>query len=73
MEEIVNFLENVHHANIRFCCLSPLGLCLVQISSSLERQVKINLSPLQLDDIREIEIVEHDRGLNFRSCPSTRT
>jgi hypothetical protein len=33
----------------------------------------INLSPLQLDDIREIDIVEHDRGLNFRSCPFTRT
>jgi hypothetical protein len=45
----------------------------VQFSSSLERQVMINLSPLQLDDIREIVIVEHDRGLNFRSCPFTRT
>jgi hypothetical protein len=73
MEEIVDFLENVHHATIRFCCLSPLGLCLVQFSFSLERQVMINLSPLQLDDIREIDIVEHDRGLNFRSCPFTRT
>jgi hypothetical protein len=73
MEEIVDFLENVHHATIWSCCLSPLGLCLVQFSSSLERQVMINLSPLQLDDIREIVIVEHDRGLNFRSCPFTRT
>jgi hypothetical protein len=33
----------------------------------------INLSPMQLDDVREIVIVEHDRGLNFRSCPFTRT
>jgi hypothetical protein len=33
----------------------------------------INLSPLQLDDLREIVIFEHDRGLNFRSCPFTRT
>jgi hypothetical protein len=45
----------------------------VQFSSSLERQVMINLSPIQLDDVREIVIVEHDRGLNFRSCPFTRT
>jgi hypothetical protein len=73
MEEIVVFLENVHHATIRSCCLSLLGLCLVQFSSSLERQVMINLSPMQLDDVREIDIVEHDRGLNFRSCPFTRT
>jgi hypothetical protein len=73
MDEIVVFLENVHHATIRSCCLSPLGLCLVQFSSTLERQVMINLSPMQLDDVREIEIVEHDRGLNFRSCPFTCT
>jgi energy-coupling factor transporter transmembrane protein EcfT len=58
---------------IRSCCLSPLGLCLVQFFSSLERQVMISCSPMQLDELREIEIVQHDRGINFRSCPFTRT
>lgn len=33
----------------------------------------VNLSPLQLDDVREIVIEEHDRGLNWRNCPFTRT
>jgi hypothetical protein len=73
MEEVVAFLEEEQHAVIRSCCLSPLGLCLVQFSSSLERQVMISRSPMQLDEMREIEIVEHDRGINFRSCPFTRT
>jgi hypothetical protein len=73
MEEVVAFLEEEQHAVIRSCCLSPLGLCLVQFSSSLERQVMISRSPMQLDELREIEIVEHDRGINFRSCPFTRT
>jgi hypothetical protein len=30
-------------------------------------------SPMQLDIQREIVFVEHDRGINFRSCPFTRT
>jgi hypothetical protein len=33
----------------------------------------ISRSPIQFDEMREIEIVEHDKGLNFRSCPFTRT
>jgi hypothetical protein len=33
----------------------------------------ISRSPMQLDIQREIVIVEHDRGINFRSCPFTRT
>jgi hypothetical protein len=32
----------------------------------------ISRSPMQLDELREIEVVEHDRGVNFRSCPFTR-
>jgi hypothetical protein len=72
MEEVVVFLEEEQHAVIRSCCLSPLGLCFVQFSSSLERQVMISRSPMQLDELREIEVVEHDRGVNFRSCPFTR-
>jgi hypothetical protein len=73
MEEVVAFLEEEQHAVICSCCLSPLGICLVQFSSLLERQVMISRSPMQLDEMREIEIVEHDRGINFRSCPFTRT
>jgi hypothetical protein len=73
MEEVVAFLEEEQHAVIRSYCLSPLGLCLLQFSSSLERQVMISRSPMQLDIQREIVIVEHDRGINFRSCPFTRT
>jgi hypothetical protein len=33
----------------------------------------ISRSPMQLDEMREIEIVEHDRGINFRSYPFTHT
>jgi hypothetical protein len=33
----------------------------------------IGRSPLQLDEVREINIVEHYRGLNFRNCPFTHT
>jgi hypothetical protein len=37
------------------------------------RQAMVNLSPHQLDDVREITVEEHDKGLNLRSCPFTRT
>jgi hypothetical protein len=63
--EVVTFLEEVQHAVVRSCCLSPLGLCLVQFSSSLEWQIMISRSPMQLDEVREIAVVEHDRGLTF--------
>jgi hypothetical protein len=51
MEEVVAFLEEEQHAVVRSCCLSPLGLCLVHFSSSLERQIMISCSPLQLDEV----------------------
>jgi hypothetical protein len=73
MEEVVAFLEEEQHAVIRSCCLSPLGSCLVQFSSSLERQVMISRSHMQLDIQREMVIVDNDRGINFRSCAFTRT
>jgi hypothetical protein len=73
MEKVVTFLEEEQLAVIRSCCLSPLGLCLMQFSTSLESQVMISRSPMQLDELREIEIVEHDRGINFRNCPFTCT
>ena len=53
--------------------LSPLGLCLVQFHSATARQAMINLSPIQLDDDRLITVQAHDRGINLRSCPFTRT
>jgi hypothetical protein len=65
MEEVVTFLEEVQHAVVLSCCLSPLGPCLVQFSSSLEWQIMISRSPMQLDEVREIAVVEHDMGLTF--------
>ena len=73
VDEIVDFFENVHGVRIRSSCLSPLGLCLVQFQSATARQPMINLSPIQLDDDRLITVQAHDRGINLRSCPFTRT
>ena len=53
--------------------LSPLGLCLVQFHYPTAKQAMINLSPLQLDGVREIVVQALDRGINLRSCPFTRT
>jgi hypothetical protein len=33
----------------------------------------VNLSPHQLDEVRVFTVEEHDKGLNLRSCPFTRT
>lgn len=33
----------------------------------------INMSPHQLDAMREIVVEEYDRGINLRNCPFTRT
>jgi hypothetical protein len=73
MEEVVEFLVEERRAFVDSSCLSLLGLCLVQFRSPVTRQAMINLSPLQLDANRQIIVQEHDRGLNLRSCPFSRT
>ena len=73
MEEVVEFLEVEHRVRVRYSYLSPLGLCLVQFHSLIVRQILVDQSSLQLDVEREVIIQEHDRGINVRSCPFTRT
>lgn len=73
MDEVVEYFEEEHHVRVESSCLSPLGLCLVQFRSPVDRQTMINMSPHQLDALREIIVVEHDRGINLRNCPFTRT
>lgn len=73
MDEVVHYFEEEHNVRIESNCLSPLGLCLIQFRSPVARQAMINLSPHQLDDVTEVIVEEHDRGINLRSCPFTRT
>lgn len=73
MEEVVDFFEQEYQVRVLSSCMSPLGLCLVQFHSPVARQAMVNLSPHQLDHVREIVVEEHDRGLNLRNCPFTRT
>lgn len=73
MDEVVDFFEEVRQVRIASSCLSPLGLCLLRFSSPITRQAMVNLSPFQLDENRDIVVVEHDRGRNWRNCPFTRT
>lgn len=72
-EEVIDYLKEAQRARVESCCLSPLGLCLVQFSSPIVRQAMINLNPHQLDVDRQFIVFEHDRGINLRSCPFTRT
>lgn len=69
----MHYFEEVHRVRVLSSYLSPLGLCLVEFSSPVSRQVLIDHSPHQLDDLREVFVEEHDRGINLRSCPFTRT
>jgi len=73
MDEVVTFFEEVHNVRIQSSFLSTLGLCLAQFRSPIARQSMISQSPLQLDDFREVSVVEHDHGINLRDCPFTRT
>jgi hypothetical protein len=73
IDEVVAFFEDFHRMRIRSCCLSPLGLCLIQFPSDVARQALINLSLMHLDNGNVITVVEHDRGINLRNCPFTRT
>jgi hypothetical protein len=73
MDEVVNYFEHEHPVRVLSSCLSPLGLCLIQFNSPIARQTMVNHSPYQLDAVREIVVEEHDRGLNLRNCPFTRT
>jgi hypothetical protein len=73
MGEVVEYFEEVHNVGVVSRCLSPLGLCLIQFHLPIARKAMVNLSPHQLDDIREITVEEHDRGIRLRSCPFLRT
>jgi hypothetical protein len=57
----------------RSCCPSPLGLCLAQFPSAIARQAMINLSPHHFGNGRVLRVVEHDRGINLRNSPFSRT
>lgn len=54
-------------------CPSPLGLCLLQFHSPVARDTMISLSSHQQDNVREIVVEAHDRGINLRACLFTRT
>ena len=73
MDEVVNCFEEERHVRVLSSCLSPLGLYLIQFHSPVARQAMVNLSPHQLDVVHEIVVQEHDRGINVRNCPFTRT
>lgn len=73
MDEVVAYFEKEHGVRVQSSYLSPLGLCLIQFYSPVVRQAMINMSPHQLDAVREIVVEEHDRGINLRNCPFTRT
>lgn len=63
------YFEEERQVRVESSCLSPLGLCLLEFSSPVIRDAMVNLSPLQLDGIYELDVVEHDRGINQRGCP----
>lgn len=73
MDEIITYFEEEHQVRVRSSCLSPLGLCLIQFTSPVVRLTMIDQSPHQLDAVREIVVEEHDRGINRRAYPFTRT
>jgi hypothetical protein len=73
MGGVVEFFEEVHRVDVLSRCLSPLGLCLIQLHSPLTRQAMVNLSPHYMEDGRVIIVQEHDSVINLRSCPFTRT
>lgn len=73
MDEVVDYFQEEHQVRVRSSCLSPFGLCLIQFASPVAQHAMINLSPNQLDVVREIVGEEHDRGCNLRACPFTRT
>jgi len=73
MDEVVNYFEEERHVRVLSSCLSPLRLCLIQFHSPVAIQAMVNLSPHQLDVVCEIVVQEHDRGINLRNYPFTRT
>jgi hypothetical protein len=73
IDEVLEYFEYEHRVRFRSCCPSPLGLCLAQFPSAIARQAMINLSPHHIGNGRELRVVEHDRGINLRNSPFSRT
>jgi hypothetical protein len=69
----LDYFEDEHRVRFRSCCPSPLGLCLAQFPSAIARQAMINLSPHHFGNGRVLRVVEHDRGINLRNSPFSRT
>jgi hypothetical protein len=73
IDEVLEYFEDEHGVRFRSCCPSPLELCLAQFPSAIARQAMINLSPHHIGNGRELRAVEHDRGINVRNSPFSRT
>jgi hypothetical protein len=73
IDEVLEYFEDEHGVRFRSCCPSPLGLCLAQFPSAISRQAMINLSPHHIGNGRELRVVEHDKGINLRNSPFSRT
>jgi hypothetical protein len=73
INEVLECFEDEHGVRFRSCYPSPLGLCLAQFPLAIARQAMINLSPHHIGNGRELRVVEHDRGINLRNSPFSRT
>jgi hypothetical protein len=73
IDEVLEYFEEEHRVRFRSCCPSPLGLCLAQFPLAIARQAMINLSLHNFGNGRVLRLVEHDRGINLRNSPFSRT
>jgi hypothetical protein len=73
IDEVLEYFEDEHGVRFCSCYPSPLGLCLAQFPSAIARQATINLSLHHIGNGRELRVVEHDRGINLRNSPFSRT
>lgn len=70
MDEVIDFLRK-----FRVCIVSALSVSAWFMPASVwfSCQSAGHASPHQLDDVREIVVEEHDRGINMRACPFSHT
>lgn len=72
LDDVIEFLQQNFPVRVFSHFVSPIGLGLLEFSSSVHRQSLIDISPFAFDGISTLRVVKHDEADNLRACPYTR-
>lgn len=72
IQEVANIITDQHQMQVVRIQRYPLALCIVELASTLVRDVLVNSEPVLLGNWFHANFVKHDQLANWRNSPFTR-